>query len=174
MKNFFKTLVMMSLLGIVLIFVDVLNGGNVTAKKVDLKMKKEIKQEKLDHIEEEIQELQEQKTTQEIWLQEGKLLEEQAALEEELHPEEYYKQQIKIEMDTLDAAVTDMKIAIDSNNVPEDVIAETQERIQKYGEILDEYRKAYELGEYSSLEELFKQEHEKISRLHSYFEEKYN
>lgn len=174
MKNFFKTLVLMSLLGIVLIFVDVLNGGNVTAKKVDLKMKKEIKQEKLDHIEEEIQELQEQKTTQEIWLQEGKLLEEQAALEEELHPEEYYKQQIKIEIDTLDAAVSDMKIAIDTNNVPKEVVAETQERIKKYGEILEEYRKVYESGEYNSLEELFKQEHEKISKLHSYFEEKYN
>ena len=172
MKNFFKTLVMMSLLGIVLIFVDVLNGGNVTAKKVDLKMKKEIKQEKLDHIEEEIQELQEQKTTQEIWLQEGKLLEEQAALEEELHPEEYYKQQIKIEIDTLDAAVSDMKIAIDTNNVPKEVVAETQERIEKYGVILEEYRKVYESGKYNSLEELFKQEHEKISKLHSYFEEK--
>lgn len=174
MKNFKKTLVTMSLIGIVLVFVDVLNGGNVTAKKMDIKMQKEIKQEKLDHIEEEIQELQEQKTTQEIWLQEGELLEEQAALEEELHPEEYYKQQIKIEIDTLDAAVSDMKIAIDSNEVPEDVIAETQERIEKYGGILEGYRKTYESGKYNSLEELFKQEHEKISKLHSYFEEKYN
>lgn len=174
MKYFFKTLVMMSLLGIVLVFVDVLNSGNVTAKKMDIKMQKEIKQEKLDHIEEEIEELQEQKTTQEIWLQEGELLEEQAALEEELHPEEYYKQQIKIEIDTIDAAVSDMKIALDTNNVPKEVVAETQERVEKYGGILEEYRKVYESGEYSSLEELFKQEHEKISKLHSYFEEKYN
>lgn len=135
MKNFFKTLFMMSLLGLVLIFVDVLNGGDVTAKRVDIKMQKEIKQEKLDYIEEEIQELQKQKTTQEIWLQEGELLEEQAALEEELHPEEYYKQQIKIEIDTLDAAVSDMKLALDTNNVPKEVVAETQERIEKYGGI---------------------------------------
>lgn len=39
---------------------------------------------------------------------------------------------------------------------------------------MEEYRKTYESGEYNSLEELFKQEHDKISKLHSYFEEKYN
>lgn len=174
MSKFKKTLVVISLLSIALILPGMLNGGDVNAEKKDIKTQKESKQEKLDNINEQIQELQEQKITQEVWLQEGELLEEQAKLEEELHPDEYYRQQIKIEIDTLEAAVTDMKIAIDSNNIPDEKYAECQERISKYGEVLEEYKKVYESGEYLSLKELFKQKHEKISQLHSYFDKKYN
>lgn len=174
MKKLRKALVVTSLLSMALVLFDIINGEDVNAKKMDINMQKETKQGKIENIEEQIQELQKQEKTRKIRLQEGELLEEQAKLEEELHPDMYYKQQIEMEIDTIDAAVADMKIAIDANNFSGEKSIECQERIQKYGEILEEYRGAYKSGEYISLEELFKQEHEKISQLHSYFDEKYN
>ncbi len=174
MKKLRKVLVLTGLLSMVLVLFDVINREDVNAKKMDINMQNEIKQGKIENIEEQIQELQKQEKTQKIRRQEGELLEDQAKLEEELHPDMYYKQQIEMEIDTIDAAVADMKIAIGSNNLPEEKYIEGQERIQKYGGILKEYRGAYKSGEYISLEELFKQEHEKISQLHAYFDEKYN
>lgn len=97
----------------------------------------------------------------------------QERLEKELHSDEYYKEQIQSEMDTIDVAVSDMKRLIKSDGISEKEVDEWRERIKEYGDVLNEYQKKYNYGEYSSLEDLFQQEHNKVLQLNEYFEEKY-
>ena len=67
-----------------------------------------------------------------------------------------------------------MKSLIKTDGVSEKEVDEWKERIKKYGDVLNEYQKKYNYGEYSSLEDLFQQEHNKVLQLNEYFEEKYN
>lgn len=173
-KNRKNVFLVIGLLGLGFIVLGLSNKGNADAEKLSDKKVKEIKQERLNGIDEEIQKLQGQETTQQKWKKEGELIGEQEQLEKELHPDEYYKEQIQSEIDTIDVAISDLKSLLKTDGVSEKEVDEWKERIKKYGDVLNEYQKKYNYGEYSSLEDLFQQEHNKVLRLNEYFEEKYN
>lgn len=152
----------------------VLAIGTTTAVCATSKSNRDKKEERLTYLEQ-----QEKELTKDSKMAPGDrekiadTMEEIASIEEELYPEEYYEKEILSSINTVGVAVEDMEIARKVGNISEENMAECNERIAKFGALVDELKTVYDSGECKSYESLYKKFHAEFDKTATYFEENY-